>query len=60
MINSNPAISLKFRDELTNVKGARRDTSGEGVGDPFDPELTQAEKATALTASYLNSESWRI
>jgi hypothetical protein len=53
MINSNPAISLKFGDEPTNVKGARRDTPGEGVGDPFDPELTQAEKATALTECHI-------
>ena len=53
MINSNPAISLKFRDEPTDVEGARRDTPGEEVGDPFDPELTQAEKATALTGRHI-------
>jgi hypothetical protein len=58
MINSNPAISLKFRGELTDVEGARRDTPEKGVGDPFDPKLIHAEKATALTASHLNSESW--
>jgi len=48
MINSNPAISLKFRGELTDVEGVRRDSPEKEVGDPFDPELIQAEKAMAL------------
>ena len=49
MINSNPAISLKFRNELTDVEGVRRDSPQKEAGDPFDPELIRAEKATALT-----------
>ena len=53
MINSNPAISLKFRGELTDVEGAQRDTPEKEVGDPFDPELIQAEKATALTERHI-------